>query len=85
MACKRIEEDLTCIECWHNIPAGSNCLSQMPVNMPDRIHRRGYENFCIKCAECERKEKEAMLRATPRPLVHPHGGNQGSCQLWLLW
>ncbi len=53
-----IEEDLTCIECWHNIPAGSNCLSQMPVNMPDRIHRRGYENFCIKCAECERKEKK---------------------------
>ena len=51
------EEDLTCIECWHNIRAGSECLSQMPVDMPDKFHRRGYDNFCFKCSECERKGK----------------------------
>ena len=49
------EEDLTCTECRHDIRAGSECLSQMPVGMPDKFHRLGYENFCIECAECGRK------------------------------
>ena len=52
------EEDLPCTECWHNIRAGSECLSQMPMHMPDKFHRRAYENLCIGCAECERVGKE---------------------------
>ena len=46
------EEDIRCTECNHEIPAGTECLSQMPVKMPENFRRRRYENFCIRCTEC---------------------------------
>lgn len=46
------EEKLTCTECYHFIPSGEECLSQMPENMPDNVRRRNCENFCISCAKC---------------------------------
>ena len=50
------EEALTCTECYHPIQAGEECLSQMPKDMPDKIRRRNYENFCIGCTRCDSKE-----------------------------
>ena len=50
------EEALTCTECYHPIQAGEECLSQMPSDMPDKIHRRNYDNFCIRCTRCDAKE-----------------------------
>ena len=46
------EEKLTCTECYHFIPSGEECLSQMPENIPDNVRRRNFENFCISCAKC---------------------------------
>ena len=46
------EEDVKCTECKHVIPYGTECLSQMPVAMPEGFRRRKYENFCIYCQEC---------------------------------
>ena len=46
------EETTRCTECRHTIPAGAQCLSQMPVPMPDGFRRRKYDNFCLECAEC---------------------------------
>ena len=48
------EEDMGCTECNHKIPAGGECLSQMPPEMPRNVRRRNYENFCIGCALCDR-------------------------------
>ena len=28
----------------------------MPKDMPDKIHRRNYDNFCIRCTRCDAKE-----------------------------
>ncbi len=59
------EEELNCTECSHSIPTGSQCLSQMPVDMPAGFYRRKYENFCIDCAQCNRKETKAGLHPSP--------------------
>lgn len=52
------EENLICNECRHDIPAGAECLSQMPVDMPEKFSRCSYQNFCITCTKCELKEVE---------------------------
>ena len=52
------EEDIKCSECSHTIPAGTKCLSQMPVPMPDGFRRRKYDNFCVECAECNAKRRQ---------------------------
>ena len=52
------EENLKCNECMHDIPAGTECLSQIPVDMPEKLSRGKYENFCISCAKCEMKNVE---------------------------
>ena len=52
------EEDMRCTECNHEIPAGGECISQMPLVMPEHFRRKKYENFCIECAECKRKNKQ---------------------------
>ena len=49
------EEDMECSECYHVIPSGFICLSQMPVDMPENFRRAKYENFCISCRECNWK------------------------------
>ncbi len=49
------EEDMHCTECSHKIPSGTECLSQMPLEMPENFRRGEYENFCITCAECDAK------------------------------
>ena len=51
------EEDIKCSECFHTIPAGMQCLSQMPVAMPQGFHRRKYDNFCVECAECKAQSR----------------------------
>ena len=52
------EEDLICNECRHDIPAGSECLSQMPVDMPEKFSRGKYQNFCISCPKCDLEKVE---------------------------
>ncbi len=58
------EEDLKCTECYHTIPAGTDCLSQMPVPMPDGFRRRKYDNFCADCPECkaQRRRRPCYVR-----------------------
>lgn len=46
------EEDMPCTECNHGIGSGTECLSQMPAEMPEHFRRASYENFCIECPEC---------------------------------
>ena len=46
------EDALRCTECRHEIPVEARCLSQIPPEMPDGIHRRNFENFCIGCKAC---------------------------------
>ena len=46
------ESDIYCAECHHEIPSGSTCLSQMPGEMPEGVHRGEYENYCVECEEC---------------------------------
>ena len=53
------EEEMTCVECLHDIPAGTKCLSQMPMDMPENFRRRKYENLCIDCDKCSRKKAQA--------------------------
>ena len=53
------EETMNCTECGHEIASGTECLSQMPVTMPDYFRRRKYENFCIECPDCRSKGKPA--------------------------
>ena len=48
---------MRCTECFHDIPAGSACLSQMPETMPEKFRRKKHENFCVSCAKCESKNK----------------------------
>ncbi len=52
------EERILCSECLHEIPPGSRCLSQLPVEMPDGFRRGKYENYCINCPKCEKKGRE---------------------------
>lgn len=52
------EEDLICNECRHDIPAGTECLSQLPVDMPEEFSRDSYQSFCISCTECKLKKDE---------------------------
>lgn len=47
------KEVLKCTECRHEIPADERCVSQMPPEMPEGIHRRKFENFCISCKICD--------------------------------
>ena len=60
---------MPCTECFHDIPAGSACLSQMPETMPEKFRRKKYENFCVSCAKCEAKNK---LPCYARRLDHWH-------------
>ncbi len=53
------EEDIQCSECSHTIRSGTNCLSQMPVAIPDGFRRRKYRNFCIECEECKAEGHES--------------------------
>ena len=53
------EEDIRCTECYHTIPAGTDCLSQMPVPMPDGFRRRKYDNFCLECPECNENRRKS--------------------------
>ena len=53
-----VEEDIRCSECYHTIPARAQCLSQMPVHMPDGFRRRKYDNFCLECAECNANRRK---------------------------
>ena len=52
------EEKMLCSKCLHRIPPGTECLSQMPVEMPDGFRRGKYENYCINCPKCEEKGYE---------------------------
>ena len=49
------EEETRCSECFHSIPAGSRCLSQMPMELPDGSRRGVGENYCIGCSRCSLK------------------------------
>ena len=62
------EEDTKCTECSHKISAGAECLSQMPVVMPEGFRRRKYENFCIYCPECN--DDKAQSACYARRLNH---------------
>ena len=59
------EEDMKCSECYHAIPSGFICLSQMPVDMPENFRRSKYENFCISCRECNRKAAKDQQIISP--------------------
>ena len=52
------EEDMRCTECNHEMPLGAECISQMPLVMPEHFRRKKYENFCVECAECKRKNRK---------------------------
>ena len=52
------EEDMKCTECSHKISAGAECLSQLPMVMPEGFRRRKYENFCVECVECDAKKDQ---------------------------
>ena len=56
------EENLHCTECRHEIPAGAECLSQMPLQIPENFSRRKYDNFCIECATCSEAQASAGER-----------------------
>ena len=58
------EEDIKCTECYHRIPAGTTCLSQMPVPMPEGFKRRKYENFCLGCTECKAQRRQSHCYVT---------------------
>ena len=30
----------------------------MPLVMPEHFRRKKYENFCVECAECKRKNRK---------------------------
>ena len=67
------EETLHCTECRHEIPTGTECLSQMPLQMPETFSRRKYDNFCINCATCSEAKASAgdqALACYPRSLNH---------------
>ena len=64
------EEDMHCTECSHKIPSGTECLSQMPLEMPENFHRRKYENFCITCAECDAERGRPARPCYVRRLNH---------------
>ena len=59
------EEDIKCSECLHTFRAGSVCLSQMPAEMPDNFRRSKYENFCIKCPDCNPKASQREKLINP--------------------
>ena len=67
------EEDMPCTECKHGIGAGTKCLSQMPTEMPEHFRRAKYENFCIKCPECD---DVAIEPCYSRYLANWHTGNE---------
>ena len=56
------EENLHCTECRHEIPVGAECLSQMPLQIPENFSRRKYDNFCIECATCSEAQASAGER-----------------------
>ena len=60
-----VEENVACTECFHHIPAGRACLSQVPQRMPEGFRRGNCENFCIECKECRARGRRPRLR--PRP------------------
>ena len=39
------EEDMHCTECRHKIPSGTECLSQMPLEMPENFRRAQVREF----------------------------------------
>ena len=51
------EENMQCDECFHDIRAGTACLSQMPEVMPEKFRRKKYDNYCVYCIECAVKDK----------------------------
>ena len=56
------EENTRCRECFHTIKPGSECLSQLPLDMPVGIRRGKYENFCIDCPNCETDKAPCYVR-----------------------
>ena len=42
---------MQCTKCGRDIPAGADCLSQLPRDLPPGIHRSDYRNFCVGCFE----------------------------------
>jgi hypothetical protein len=66
------EAKMICSECLHRIPAGTECLSQMPVEMPDGFRRGKYENYCINCPKCEKKgyEQSCYVRRLSHWYIH---------------
>ena len=53
------EEDISCRECFHVIPKGNPCLSQLPVDMPQGFQRGKFDNFCINCLKCKDKTERS--------------------------
>ena len=62
-----VEEYMTCTECNHEISSGTECLSQMPPEMPENFRRSKYENFCISCTLCD-QTRSGMARRGLQPL-----------------
>ena len=53
------EEDISCRECFHVIPEGNPCLSQLPVDMAQGFQRGKFDNFCINCLKCKDKTERS--------------------------
>ncbi len=51
------EENMHCSECQHKIPTHAACLSQMPLQLPEGVRRKGHANFCVGCATCQSNGK----------------------------
>ncbi len=64
------EDDIRCRECSHSIPSGTQCLSQVPPTMPQNFRRGKYENFCVKCADCDAEPELRSRVCYARRLDH---------------
>ena len=67
----RAEEYTHCMKCGHDIPAGTDCLSQLPWELPLGTRRSDYMNFCIDCIEWEQGDSPVPCFTLSREhLIH---------------
>ena len=46
-------QQTNCFVCEHQIPQGSQCISDLPEHLPKKVNRRDYRQFHVECPECD--------------------------------
>ena len=46
-------EQTNCFVCEHQIPLGSQCISDLPQQLPKKVNRRDYRHFHLECPESD--------------------------------